>query len=152
MSLSIPKMQPTIFYVSQFFYFNKMLYMFQAVPPPIIRSSNCTYSFWYLSTLAATCCYHDLDGIRLRNVAFCWLHFGNTLKTHGLMNIKCLSLSVRPHGTTRFPLDGFSRNLIFVIFRKSVEKIQIWLNSDKNSGYFRRWPTYIYDTVSSNSS
>jgi hypothetical protein len=23
--------------------------MFQAVPPPIIRSSNCVYSFWYLS-------------------------------------------------------------------------------------------------------
>jgi hypothetical protein len=33
--------------------------MFQAVPPPIIRSSNCTYSFWYLSNLAATCIYHD---------------------------------------------------------------------------------------------
>jgi hypothetical protein len=25
--------------------------MFQAVPPPIIRSSNCTYSFWYCQTL-----------------------------------------------------------------------------------------------------
>jgi hypothetical protein len=39
-----------------------MLYMFQAVAPPIIRSSNCTYSFWYLSNLAATCCYHGWDG------------------------------------------------------------------------------------------
>jgi hypothetical protein len=27
--------------------------MFQAVPLPIIGSSNCTYSFWYLSNLAA---------------------------------------------------------------------------------------------------
>jgi hypothetical protein len=45
-------MQPTRCYVSQFIYFNKMLYMFQAVPLPIIRSSNCTYSFWYLSNLA----------------------------------------------------------------------------------------------------
>jgi hypothetical protein len=25
--------------------------MFQADPPPIIRSSNCTYSFWYCQTL-----------------------------------------------------------------------------------------------------
>jgi hypothetical protein len=25
--------------------------MFQAVPLPIIRSSNCTYSFWYCQTL-----------------------------------------------------------------------------------------------------
>jgi len=28
----------------------KLLYMFQAVPPPIIRSTNnCIYSIWYLS-------------------------------------------------------------------------------------------------------
>jgi hypothetical protein len=55
-------MQPTRYYASQYIYFNKMLYMFQAVPPPIIRSSNCTYSFWYLSKLAATCCCHSWDG------------------------------------------------------------------------------------------
>jgi dolichyl-phosphate-mannose--protein O-mannosyl transferase len=30
-----------------------MLYMFQAVFPPIIRSSKCTYSIWYLSSLLA---------------------------------------------------------------------------------------------------
>jgi hypothetical protein len=40
----------------------KMLYMFQAVPPPIIRSSNRTYSFWYLSNYAATCCYYGWAG------------------------------------------------------------------------------------------
>jgi hypothetical protein len=33
-----------------------MLYMFRAEPPPIISSSDCTYSVWYLSNLAATCC------------------------------------------------------------------------------------------------
>jgi hypothetical protein len=59
----IPKTQPTKCYVSQLIYFNKMLYIFQAVPPPIIRSSNCTYSFRYLSNLAAACCYHGWDGI-----------------------------------------------------------------------------------------
>jgi hypothetical protein len=96
-------MQPTRYYISQFIYFNKMLYMFQAVPPPIIRSSNCTYSFWYLSNLAASCRYHGWDGTgldanrlklveyfmeinTLRSLASCWLHFGNILKMHGLMN------------------------------------------------------------------
>jgi hypothetical protein len=49
----ISKVQPTRCYVSQFVYFNKMLYMLQAVPPPIIGSSDCTYGFWYLSNLAA---------------------------------------------------------------------------------------------------
>jgi hypothetical protein len=45
----VPKVQPTRCYVTQFIYFSKMLYMFQAVPLLIIRSSNCTCSFWYLS-------------------------------------------------------------------------------------------------------
>jgi hypothetical protein len=36
--------------------------MFRVEPPPIIRGSDCTYSFWYLSKLTATCCFqpnHD---------------------------------------------------------------------------------------------
>jgi hypothetical protein len=41
-----------------------MLYMFQAVPPPIIRSSNCTYSFWYLSNLVANCWYKQQAAAR----------------------------------------------------------------------------------------
>jgi hypothetical protein len=40
----IPKVQPTTRYVSQSIYFNRTLYMFQAVPPPIIRNSKCKYS------------------------------------------------------------------------------------------------------------
>ena len=31
----------------QFIYFCEMLYMFQAVPPPTIRSSDCIYSIGY---------------------------------------------------------------------------------------------------------
>jgi hypothetical protein len=38
-----------------------------------------------------------------------------------------------------------------IIFRKSVEKIQISLKSDKNKGYFTWRPTYIYDSASLNS-
>jgi len=41
--------------------------------------------------------------------------------------------SVRPRGTTRLYLDGFSWNMTF-IFRKSVDKIQVWLKSNKNNG------------------
>jgi hypothetical protein len=50
-STYIFQMQPTMCYISQFIYFNKTLYMFQAVTPSIIRSSNCTYSLWYCQTL-----------------------------------------------------------------------------------------------------
>ena len=41
---------------------------------------------------------------------------------------------VRPHGTTRLPLEGHSRSLIFEDFfflRKSVEKSQDKLKSEK---------------------
>jgi len=41
---------PTRCTVTQFIYIWKLLYMFQVVPPPIIRSThNCIYSIWYLS-------------------------------------------------------------------------------------------------------
>jgi hypothetical protein len=39
-----------------------------------------------------------------------------------------------------------------VIFRKSVEKIQVSLKSDKNDGYFTWRPLYIYDHISLSSS
>jgi hypothetical protein len=58
---------------------------------------------------------------------------------------------VRPHGTL-LPLDGFSGNLIFVIFRKSVEEIQVSLKSDKNSVYFTRRPMHINNDIGLNSS
>ena len=37
------------------------------------------------------------------------------------------SAHVRPYGTTRLPLNGFSWNLIFELFRKPVLKIQVSL-------------------------
>jgi len=36
-------------------------------------------------------------------------------------------------------------------FRKSVEKIQIWLKRDKNKEYFTWRPVYIYGNTSLNS-
>ena len=53
-------------------------------------------------------------------------------------------MSVCLHGTTLFPLDGFSWNLIFEDFL-SVEKIQISLKSDKNNGFVTWRPMCVYD-------
>ena len=44
--------------------------------------------------------------------------------------------SVCPHGTTQLLPDGFSLNLIFIIFRNTVEEIGVLLQSDKNNGHF----------------
>ena len=42
----------------QFVYCRKLLYKFQAVTPPIIRSTyNCIYSVWYLLNITAVCLY-----------------------------------------------------------------------------------------------
>jgi len=50
-----------------------------------------------------------------------------------------------PHGTSRLLRDGFSWNLKFAyFFRKSLQKIQVSLKSDKNNTYFRWIPTYIF--------
>jgi hypothetical protein len=56
----------------------------------------------------------------------------------------CLSVCVCPHWT------DFHESLHFWIFRKSVEKIQVSLKSDKNNGYFTWRPMCIYDNISLN--
>ena len=61
--------------------------------------------------------------------------------------------SVRTHETTRFLLEGCGWNLIFeLLFRKSVEKIQVSLKSEKNNGYFTYRSFHIYDNILLNSS
>ena len=42
--------------------------------------------------------------------------------------------SALPRGTTRFPLDGFSCNLICKDFSEIDEKIQVAFKLDKNNG------------------
>jgi hypothetical protein len=54
--------------------------------------------------------------------------------------------SVCPYGTTLLPLDAFSWTLN--IFRRSLEKIQVSLKSDKNDGYFTWRPIYIFYHIS----
>jgi hypothetical protein len=60
-------------------------------------------------------------------------------------------LSVCPHGTTRLPLDGFSKELPSEhFFRKSVQKIQASSKSD-NNWYFTWRPIHIFDHTLPNS-
>jgi len=63
---------------------------------------------------------------------------------------KRLPASSWPYATTRLPLDWFSLDSIFDVFRKSVEKIQVSLKSDKNNGYFTWRTMYIYGNISLN--
>lgn len=63
-----------------------------------------------------------------------------------------ISLSVRLNKTTRLPLKGIWWNLMFEIFRKPVDKIQVSVKSDKINEYFTLIRFYIYDNISHNSS
>ena len=59
----------------------------------------------------------------------------------------CVCPSVLPHGT-RLPLDAFSWNFILAIFRKSVEKIQVSLKSDRKTDTLHvDRHMYIYDHI-----
>ena len=78
------------------------------------------------------------------NATFPWTVFRCAVKNaksdyqlrHVCMFVCLLSVcpSVSPYGTTRFPLDGFSWNLLFENFGKSVEKISVPLKSNSIRG------------------
>jgi len=78
------------------------------------------------------------------------LFLGSFTKLHKVTTI--FVTSVRPHGTTRFPLGIFFWNSKLGILQKSVEKIKDSLISDKNNGYFTWNHMHIYDNISLSSS
>ena len=60
-------------------------------------------------------------------------------------------MSVWPYVRMEQPgsrLAGFHEIWYLNIFRKSVEKIQVALNSDKNDGYFIWRSKYLFDHIS----
>ena len=73
---------------------------------------------------------------------------GKVVKSDYFLHQVCLSirLSVRPKVLMEqlsYQITDFYENLYFVIFRRSVENIEISLKSDKNNGYLttlRTWP------------
>jgi hypothetical protein len=71
-----------------------------------------------------------------------------------VMSASCLVCpSARPHGTTRLPLDGFSRNFLYeFLFRKSVAISQDSLKCVKDNGHFTWRPMNNSDNISLNSS
>jgi hypothetical protein len=95
----------------------------------------------------------DLDSLSPKTRKRNWFlkAFAN-LRKAAISFVMSVRLSVCPHGTIRLAIGGFSWNLILRILRKSIEKIQVSLNSDSNNGYFTWRPMYIYDTISANSS
>jgi len=56
-------------------------------------------------------------------------------------------MSVCPQVTIRLPPDGFSFNLKFDDFSKSVENIQVRQKSDKSNGYCTWRPMYIFNNI-----
>ena len=54
-------------------------------------------------------------------------------------------MSLRPHGTTRLPLDSFSWIFLYLrTDRKSLEYIQVWLKYDNSNAYFTRRQLCVY--------
>jgi hypothetical protein len=84
---------------------------------------------------------------------FC-LNFRAVLGTFGKLRKATISFfisispSFSPHGTTRLSLDGYSLHFVFeYLSKKTVEKIQVSLKSDKNNGYLTR-QQYIFLIIS----
>jgi len=66
-----------------------------------------------------------------------------------LLASSCLSVRMEQLGAH---WTDFHEIWYLSIFRKSVEKIQVSLKSDKNNGYFTWRPIYIFDHISLSSS
>jgi hypothetical protein len=62
----------------------------------------------------------------------------------------CLSAhpSVRPHAKLGSHGTNFHEISYTITFRKSVQKIQVLLKSDKNNSYFKQRPNNILDHIS----
>jgi hypothetical protein len=98
--------------------------------------------------------YLRLSCMANRKLASATLFLGAFAKSRKATITFVLSVrpSVRPHGRTRLPLDGFSWNLIFQDFSKNLSrKFQVSLKYGKNNRYFTWRPKYMYD-MSLNSS
>jgi hypothetical protein len=92
--------------------------------------------------------------LRTRNVRLFFLFLGAFAKlrkatTSFVMSVR---LSARPHVTIRLPLGGLSGNSISEYYKKTVEKIQVSLKSDKNSSHCTRKLLDISDHISLSSS
>ena len=65
-------------------------------------------------------------------------------KEHANLTCLYIRLSVHLHEATSFPLNSFYEIWYMSVFRKSVQKIQVSLKSEKNNEYFTWRPIYIF--------
>jgi hypothetical protein len=128
-----------------------------SVPPShpcVLYGGTCSPVFSYCGTMAggSRCVFVESLSILL-SLAKCTF-LCTFAKLRKATVLSCLSFrpSAHPHGTVRLPLVGFWLTLIcFFFLRKSVEKIQALLKSDKNDGYCTWRRFYIRDSISLNS-
>jgi uncharacterized membrane protein len=91
----------------------------------------------------------------LRKWAYYLIHRGHASDTHSrtcekrLLATSCRSVcapvcmeKLGAHWT------DFLENWYLIIFRKSFQKIHVWLKSNKNNGYYTWRPVYIYNSIS----
>jgi len=82
-----------------------------------------------------------------------WIFLGASSQNCEKRLLASACLSVRPHGTVRLPLDGFSWNFVLeYFFRRTVEKIEGALKCNNNNGYFISRPIYVFNHILLNSS
>jgi hypothetical protein len=73
-----------------------------------------------------------------------WARSHNCEKRLLVSSCVSVSPSIRLHGTTRLPMDGFSRNLIFEGFPKICCENSVSLKSDKNNGHCAWRPIHFF--------
>ena len=127
--------------------------MFRTVPLSIIGSFSLYTQEWYMSyrfadnlragsgrnwfrpDLSSFCCFLDSLSIEVWSNLFLLGAFAKFRKA-SIGFFMSIRHSVRPHGISRLPPDGFSLNLIFEYFSKSAEKNKVALKSDNNKEFF----------------
>ena len=102
---------------------------------------------WRSRTLVRECVFTRLEGDRvgvLPQSKTSFLGAFAKLRKATLTFIMCVLYLPGSHWT------DFHEILYLSIFRKSVEKTYVWLESDKTSGYFAWRRFHIYDSISLN--
>jgi hypothetical protein len=122
---------------------------------PVIFEPPCIspYTRWFKYDRNKLTCLHKIPVIFEPPCSISWLVFRSFAKFRKA-TIR-FATSVRP--SVRMEKLGshwtdFHKILYLLMFRQSVEKIQVSLKSDKKNGYFTWRRFHIYDNISLNSS
>ena len=113
----------------------------KCVPFKESHSANSVYSMWQKK-------YSIQRGLHFMDKMYSFharsQNFEKLLSVSSCLSVRTKQLS--------FQCTEFHKILYLSMFRKSIEKIQILLISDKNNRYFTWRPIYIFDHISLSSS